>query len=305
MPTFGTAAYPTSGTVITRAYAVANLVDPINWLRALTGGGDPPAADRVIVSTSTTATNWAQITTAVLADANVTDVKLALQKVQAATPLATSFGGLLGANKNGFYLMGSPGDAPVAGHSYYAINIVDFTNPTTYNCQLAVDNADPTQMYIRLIIAGSGTAWHKVWNDGNDGSSSGLDAGLLEGHAASFFATATGLAAVNQVPSGLIAGFRNAADLTAAGAGWVAETNLDGRIMVGSGTAGGQTFVPANSYGTSWTATTSGTAAATTGGGAVQGGGSSSADPQGHTHVTSGTVSLIPVMRAVAMGRKL
>jgi hypothetical protein len=156
MPTFGTAAYPTSGTVITRAYAVANLVDPINWLRALTGGGDPPAADRVIVSTSTTATNWAQITTAVLADANVTDVKLALQKVQAATPLATSFGGLLGANKNGFYLMGSPGDAPVAGHSYYAINIVDFTNPTTYNCQLAVDNADPTQMYIRLIIAGAG-----------------------------------------------------------------------------------------------------------------------------------------------------
>jgi hypothetical protein len=277
----------------------------------LTGSGDPPGADYVAASLSTTLTAWSKIMTAMIADAQVTDAKLALQKVQAATPLASSFGGLLGANKNGFYLMGNPGDAPVAGHSYYAINIVDFTNPTTYNCQLAVDNADPTQMYIRLIIAGSGTAWHKVWNDGNDGPGSGLDADLLDGNSSAFYATASGLAsaiataAAGAVPAGAIVGFRNAADLTNAGAGWVAETNLDGRIMVGSGTAGGQTFVPANSYGTSWTATVSGTASATTGGGAVQAGGASSSDPQGHTHSVTGTVALLPPARAVAYGRKL
>src|SRR4051794_2586371 len=122
MPGWTDPADPTSGTSITRAWAVTNVTSLLRWLRALTGNADPPAADRVIVSTSTTETIWDQVRANVLADAAVTNVKLALQKVEAATPLASTFGGLLGANKNGFYVMGAPADGPVAGRSYYCIN---------------------------------------------------------------------------------------------------------------------------------------------------------------------------------------
>jgi hypothetical protein len=74
---FGTPADPVSGTVITVAYAVANLLDPLRWLRALTGGGDPPGTDYVAISTSTTATTWRKVPTGALADLAVTNAKLA------------------------------------------------------------------------------------------------------------------------------------------------------------------------------------------------------------------------------------
>jgi hypothetical protein len=234
----------------------------------------------------------------------VPDVALTNQKVNQVNPTFSTFGSATSSG-SGFFDVAATGDAPNAsGDSWGLVQYRHWNWAADYRWQLAVQFTNADQMWARSVIAGAGSTWRRLFHTGFMGSGSGLDADTLDTHDTSFFATATALAAAAVVPSGAIVGFRNAADLTAAGAGWVAETNLDGRIMVGSGTAGGQTFVPANSYGTSWTATTSGTAAATTGGGAVQGGGSSSADPQGHTHVTSGTVSLIPVLRAVAYGRK-
>lgn len=300
MPTFGTSVYPTSGTVITRAYAVANINDPINWLRALTGGADPPAADRVVVSTSTTATAWVQIPTGAYADGSITNVKLALQKVEAASPLAATFGGLLGTNKSGFYVVGAPADGPVAGRSYYCINIGDFTNPLTYNGQIAVDNLDPTQMFIRNIIAGSGTAWHKVWNDGNDGVGSGLDADTLDG------VQGSGYAPIAQaVPSGAIVAFETLAELTAAGAAWARYTAADGRLLIGAGTTFSQTFAQATSYGANWTpfagaAVISSTAADVTG--APAAGSAFSAPSHQHT-VTIAAQTWLPVARGIIWGR--
>lgn len=58
---YGTPADPVGGTVITVAYAVSNLLDPIRWLRLMTGNADPPGSSYVVVSTSTAATSWQKV----------------------------------------------------------------------------------------------------------------------------------------------------------------------------------------------------------------------------------------------------
>jgi hypothetical protein len=68
-------------TVITAAWSTANVVNPLNWLRGLTGNGDPPAADYVAVSTGPTSTSWQKVGTAVIADGAVTNDKLGLGAV--------------------------------------------------------------------------------------------------------------------------------------------------------------------------------------------------------------------------------
>jgi hypothetical protein len=58
---YGTPTDPVGGTVITVAYAVSNLLDPIRWLRLMTGNADPPGSSYVVVSSSTSATSWAKL----------------------------------------------------------------------------------------------------------------------------------------------------------------------------------------------------------------------------------------------------
>lgn len=58
---------PVSGTVITVAWAVANIVTPINWLRTMTGGTDPPGTGYMVTADSTTATTWKTGVAAILA----------------------------------------------------------------------------------------------------------------------------------------------------------------------------------------------------------------------------------------------
>jgi hypothetical protein len=54
------------------------------------------------------------------------------------------------------------------------------------------------------------------------------------------------------VPLGGILAFRTAAEITAAGAGWIRENVMDGRIVVGAGTTAGVTFTENTTYGTNW-----------------------------------------------------
>jgi hypothetical protein len=107
------------------------------------------------------------------------------------------------------------------------------------------------------------------------------------------------------LPTGLVAPFRTAAEITAAGVRWTRETALDGRVIIGAGTAGGGTFVEATNYGTNWGVNLSGsTGVGSPAGGAVQAGGASSADPTGHTHGAGTlTVLLAPPSRAYVYGR--
>lgn len=64
---YGTPTNPVAGTVITVAYAVANLLTQIRWLRQMLGNADPPGSSYVPVSSSTTAVSWSRIPTDALA----------------------------------------------------------------------------------------------------------------------------------------------------------------------------------------------------------------------------------------------
>jgi hypothetical protein len=72
---------PVAGTVITVAYATANILDPIRWLRLMTGNADPPGSSYVPVSGSVSSVAWGKVTADVLADGAVTDAKMLSQKV--------------------------------------------------------------------------------------------------------------------------------------------------------------------------------------------------------------------------------
>lgn len=241
---------PVSGTVITVAWATSSVVNSQIWLRTMTGGADPPAADRIIRSTSTTATTWGQVTANCIADGHVQDAKLTNQKVNAFTLTAGSFANLLGANLNGFWEIGLAPDGPVASQSWYALNHLEFQFPATYAWQTAVNIADQNEIYTRIVIAGTPGAWRKMWHSGNDGAGSGLDADLLDGQSSAFYATASSVAAIAAVPSGLIAAFATAGAIAA---GWTRFTSGNGRFLIGAGTSFSQTFVEGASAGSSWT----------------------------------------------------
>jgi hypothetical protein len=64
---------PVSGTVITVAYAVANLLTQIRWLRQMTGNADPPGTSYIPVSTSVSAVSWSKVPNDALATDSVDD----------------------------------------------------------------------------------------------------------------------------------------------------------------------------------------------------------------------------------------
>jgi hypothetical protein len=88
MPWPSSISNPVPSTVITVAYAIANILDPIRWLRQLTGGSDPPGSDYVVRSTSTTATSWSKVVTDMIANLTVTNEKLANNNIDLSTKAA-------------------------------------------------------------------------------------------------------------------------------------------------------------------------------------------------------------------------
>lgn len=126
--------------------------------------------------------------------------------------------------------------------------------------------------------------------------------------AAALAATNAAVAAVAQVPSGLIGAFQSAGSIAA---GWARFTSLDGRIPVGAGTTFGQTFTEGASAGSSWAHQHDGSTltatANTTSGGSVASGAGASADVNDHTHPVSGNTantSWIPPSFAVVWAQK-
>lgn len=122
----------------------------------------------------------------------------------------------------------------------------------------------------------------------------------VDAHTAEIAALGSDIAAVAAVPHGAVIAFRTAAEITAAGAGWSRETALDGRILLGAGTAGGQTFTEANNYGSNWSigpVSENNNVAA----GSVQSGGGSTAVPA-HGHTVN--ITLIPPSRAYVYARQ-
>lgn len=59
---------------------------------------------------------------------------------------------------------------------------------STYRCyQMFASNTDADKWYYRHWYNGTWSSWFKIWNEGNDGSGSGLDADKLDGYEATAF----------------------------------------------------------------------------------------------------------------------
>jgi hypothetical protein len=136
----------------------------------------------------------------------------------------------------------------------------------------------------------------------NDGAGSDLDADLLDGQHGSYYATASGLAALeaSAFPSGVGAWVRKASEIPT---GFTRESALDGRIPVGAGTTFTVTFVEETDYGSSWSHqhtvaahqhTYSGTASATSNTNGEYTNGGKSAVTTDHAHPYSGTTAMFP-----------
>ena len=61
-----------------------------------------------------------------------------------------------------------------------------------YSMQFAADFYNSNDLFYRSTNGSGTTGWNRIWHSGNDGSGSGLDADLLDGHHASYFAPASG-----------------------------------------------------------------------------------------------------------------
>lgn len=169
---YGSPTDPVGGTVITVAYAQVNILDPVRWLRLMTGNADPPGSSYVVVSDSTTGTTWRKIPTDALADGAVTSVKLA-------AGVAVANLGYTPVNKAGDTIVKNTGavDANTYTRAGITLNTSDGSRPAL---AFARDGTGAVAFYfeafptLRMIDNGGQLA--TFWNDLNDGPSSGLAA---------------------------------------------------------------------------------------------------------------------------------
>lgn len=76
----------------------------------------------------------------------------------------------------------SPNNAPSGSTHWVGTQALHYTNNSArYGWQQVVGAGDPSLHFIRGVWGGAFTSWRRIWNDGNDGSGSGLDADLLDG----------------------------------------------------------------------------------------------------------------------------
>ena len=244
-------AVPISGTVITVAFANSLITNGIAWLRQITGGADPGASNLALISTSATTSSWQSVPTAAIANSAVTDAKLALQKVNQVNPTYTTFGATL-PEGSGFYDVNpNPGDSPLGATGRWLLMQNRHWNwGADYRWQFTCDMDNAANIYSRSVLAGAGSAWHRIFHSGMDGAGSGIDADLLDGVQGSGYALVA-----NGCPSGLIASFRNAGAIAA---GWArcdgagGRPDMNGRVAVGAGTTFGVTITEDATRGTSW-----------------------------------------------------
>lgn len=247
--------------------------DNPNHLRAVTGGADPAAANRVVVSSSSGPnTAWG----------TVPDLAMTNQKVNQQAPVYASFGAAAAA-LSGLYNIENGGlaisDTPLAGVlAWYLMQVRYYNTGVSYSWQLAQDANAVGTLYQRIVVNGTPSAWTKNWNASNDGAGSGADADLLDGLQAgnasnnipisnnsicaglnaNFLAnlnagnSSTNIPINNTVvnidlnadmvdshhaaditPNNLRGWFNSVAEVGAAGAHWARDTATDGRLLIG------------------------------------------------------------------------
>lgn len=243
---YGTPADPVPTTVITVAYAVTNLLDPIRALRANTGAADPPALNRVAVSTGVGGpTSWQQVPADAILDGAVTDAKLASAKVARTAPGFATFSAAM-AQLSSLCYLNVPADAPSVVNGDWQLLQVTVPHAPTYGWQLT-SALNVNELYTRVVTAGTGGPWRRLWHSGNDGSGSGLDAGLFEGRTFAQATTeiaATVPGATVEVPTGVIAMWRTSMTPPT---GWVVEDQLYNLLPGGVNATQNGTFGALNS----------------------------------------------------------
>ena len=78
----------------------------------------------------------------------------------------------------------NPGNQPSGTSHWVGSQHLHYANGSNswYGQQIVVGAGDPSLMYVRGAWGGTPTSWRKMWNAGNDGSGSTLDADFLDGY---------------------------------------------------------------------------------------------------------------------------
>jgi hypothetical protein len=88
-----------------------------------------------------------------------------------------------------FFNTSTPTPSNFPTNNYYSGIQFYIAYNSTYKIQLVYASTGSTgNWYVRGQIGGSWGGWRKLWNAGNDGSGSGLDADLLDGQHGSYYA---------------------------------------------------------------------------------------------------------------------
>jgi len=176
----------------------------------------------------------------------VPDAAFVNQKVNQVNPQYSTFGSALDKGSGAFDIAAGDPVAPNAsGDSWLLIQNRHWNWSADYRWQLTCQFTDPDQIFSRMVLAGVGGTWRRIFHSGMDGAGSGIDADLLDGVQGSGYAPIA-----NQVPSGLGGFFATAAGIPA---GWTRYTNGDGRLLVGAGTTFSVTFTENTAVGSNWT----------------------------------------------------
>jgi len=93
----------------------------------------------------------------------------------------------------GFFNINNSSTENPAGFGYWqGLHFRHNNQSSTWGWQLAgTYNTSYSDLYWRQVSNGSRGSWYKLWHTGNDGSSSGLDADLLDGQHGSYYARKT------------------------------------------------------------------------------------------------------------------
>lgn len=178
---------------------------------------DAGSAGQILAATSTTAAAFRALVSGDIPNGAITDAQMANQKV----------------SRSGDTMTNS-----------LSINESSISSPNTGYVRFG--NGTHRLGYNGSSLDADGFA---LWHQGNDGSGSGLDADLLDGHDSSFFATASSVSGLAGVPSNLIAAVELASQIPS---GWTRYTSMDGRMAVGAGTTFSVTWNEGTDYGGSW-----------------------------------------------------
>lgn len=222
---YGTPTDPVSISVITVAYAIANLLNPIRALRAFTGGADPPGSGYVVTSDSTSTTSWKTLAAAVLAGIGYTPANKAGDTFAGAVVVAGNF------QVGGTSTMGAINSGGISAASLTSAGALNVGGTSTMGAINAGGISGSVGVFSGAVSGTTGTF---------SGNVSGADF-LVGGFSV-------------KIPLGAVVWFETLAELTAAGAAWARYTAADGRFLMGA-SAGifGVAFTEATNYGSSWT----------------------------------------------------